>query len=450
MEGPVKKIGFSLTGGFGKKQLEEQVEALRTLNAGMEQKLKDEQARLHQYKQHNKKRLESLETTRSILREENSTLTGKDREHSEKLAQLSKENDKLVLDLLDLKEHLEASRQDALSSKHQIEVLNAAKDEMQQKVSDQGTEIFELGEDNKSIEKRRLYLEGVAAWYSNRYPQLNSGAYDDYEAETAAKNEMVQKLEMEKAMKVELRTKVEALEAEKEDLAAESRTRMEALEAEKESTTAKLLARIGALEIENEACNQTCAELRACESVARKNTPQTLRSLLIMKWLEMKFPLSATDDYMEPEVPFIGPALSAGDELDKVYSPTEADRIAEILHPWSALKPFYAQLKLKTCKLCSKPRIRGNVQSTTLIWFNEFPCQGSFFSCCGTKVCRQCFVDYLVKAVQHGWWHKLGSLQWLACPTAGCERALEIRCEANFELCLERNKAPNVEEHVKM
>lgn len=462
------KKSFPFTGGFGKKPLEEKIESLLTLNVGLEQRLKDEQQKHSQYQRHSRERLDAVETTCSKLREDNSTLTAELRELREKLPALSTQNAALKAELKAKTEQLEDTREDALAGKEEIDVLNAANFKLRQKLSEQDKTIFELSEETKSLEDRRIYLEEVIAWFNEKYEQLNSGAFDDHEAQRRDEIEMVQKLETAEALTVELCTSVEALKAEIEELNAQSREKMDELkgekeslrmelqlqikrlEAEKEALDASLRTRINELETENDLLYRMRSDMRTHESVLRKNTPQTLRALLVLRYLETKYPVSTPDDDVEPAEPNRSwPALPQGD-LDTVYSPPEFDRVAEILRPGTPFKRFYKQLRLKTCRICSKPRIKSAFTNTPLTWLNEFPAQGSSFNCCSSKVCRKCFVDYLVETVQHGWWHKLGSLQWIPCPSPGCGSALDIRCSANFELCLERNKAPNVEVYMKM
>lgn len=442
MEGPRKKIsGMFPTGSISKKHLEEQLKTMATANTGMDQKVQELQNKLLQQQQINQqnkrflqdmeKKLSRFDDEISKLREDKVALHGQIQELSEKLAAAKTETETLRSELQTSTEQLFASRQEVLSAKAQIDALNTTNNDMGQSLSAHEATISTLNKEKKDLMQQKEYLGEMIVWFKKQHMALGLAAFDQQASTTT-------------------------IESDAEPNVVGGRDR-----------TAELYSTMEALRPENVFLKQTCTELRAQISTLRNNIPKTLRSLLVMRYLDLIYPLSADDTNREPGgliETWYDETNSQPDEptetlyplnlpqasLDMVYSPAEFDQVAAILCPGPTFKTFYGRIQLRTCVLCAKPRIGGDFHDSPLMWINEFPAWVKFFTCCNAKVCRKCFIGHLIGVVQYQWWHNLGSLQWLFCPAAGCERALEIRCEADFQLCLERNRDAEAEEHVKM
>ena len=124
--------------------------------------------------------------------------------------------------------------------------------------------------------------------------------------------------------------------------------------------TAELYSRMEALRPENVFLKQTCAKLRTQISVLRNNIPKTLRSLLIMRYLDMMYPVSTNDANTEPgelietwydtktepgeAIETFYPLNLPQASLDMVYSPAEFDQAATIFRPGSTCKAFYGRI----------------------------------------------------------------------------------------------------------
>lgn len=423
MGGPRKKIPGMFV---SKKQLEEQIKTMATANTGMDQELQKLRNKLLQQQQINQqskkffqdmeKNLSRFNEETSKLREDKVTLSGQIQEISERLCSANAEVKTLRSELQTSTEQRYASRQETLSAQAQIDILNATNNDLGQSISTREATISSLSGEKKGLMQQKEYMEGMIAWFKKQHMALGLAALHQHTSTMMTESETEHNLNVGR------------------DRSAELYTRMEALRPE------------------NVFLKQTCAELRTQISVLRNNIPKTLRSLLVMRYLDMMYPLSTDDASTEPGEPAetLYPLNLPRTSLDTVYSPAEFDQVAAILRPGPTFKTFYGRIQLRICALCAKPRIGGDFNNSPLMWINEFPARGSFFTCCNTEVCRKCFVGYLLGVIQYEWWHNLGSLQWLLCPVAGCERALKIRCEADFQLCLERNRDAEAEEHVKM
>jgi hypothetical protein len=432
--------GIFSIGGVSKKHLEEQIKTMAAANKGMDQKLQELQNKLLQQQQVNQQSKRFLQDivenlTRfdkeiSKLREDKVNLHRQIQELSERLAVANTEPETLRSELRTSAEQRFALRQESLLAKAQIDVLNATNNDMGRSLSAHEATISTLEEEKEDLMKRKEYLEEMVKWFKKQHMALALTAFDQHASMTTTESEAKQSFYVGGDRNTDLYSKMEALRP------------------------------------ENVFLKQTCAELRTQVSVLRHNIPKTLRSLLVMRYLDIMYPLSTNgtntepgelaetwyDTETEPEkstepmYPLNLPRAS----LDDVYSPAEFDEVAAILRPGPTFKAFYGRIRLGICALCAKPRIGGDFDDSPLRWINEFPARGSFFNCCNAKVCRKCFVGYILGIVQYEWWHNLGSLQWLFCPVAGCKKALDIRCEADFQLCLERNRDADAKEHVKM
>ena len=138
--------------------------------------------------------------------------------------------------------------------------------------------------------------------------------------------------------------------------------------------------------------------------------------------------------------------------LDNVCSPVEFLQIVKLLPRGPSFQGFYRCLTLASCSMCANLKIRFDPPSNdaSLDWLNEFSSQSGYFSCCYKDICRECVLHHIIGTIEYGWWHKLGSLQWLDCPGNGCDNALGIRCEADLQVYLERSGAFQTEKHMKM
>jgi hypothetical protein len=441
MEGPRKKMsGIFPIGSVSKKHLEEQIQTMATTNKGPDQKLQELRNKLLQQQQINQQSKRILQDTEknlsrfddeiSKLREDKVTLHGQIQELSKRLAVANRETETVRSELQTSTEQLSASRQEVLSVQVQFDILNATNNDIRQRLSAHEARISTLDEEKIDLLQQKEYLGEMVVWLKKQHMALGLAAFDQHASTMMTKREAEPKLDGGRDLTAELHRKMESLR------------------------------------LDNVFLNQTCAELRTQISVLRNNIPRTLRSFLVMRYLDMMYPLSTDDTKTEPSelietwydtkaqpvepTETLYPLNLPQASLDMVYSLEEFDQVAAVLRPGPTFKAFYGRIQLRTCALCTKPRIGGDFHDSPLNWINEFPARGSFFTCCSAKVCRKCFVGYLIGVVQYEWWHHPGSLQWLFCPVAGCERALEIRCEADFQLCLERNHDAEAEEHVKM
>jgi outer membrane murein-binding lipoprotein Lpp len=402
MEAP-KKTGIFHIGGVSKEQLKEQLEILRTVNSSMEQRLQDQQNRLldrqkrdrdHEMDlQTQRKRTGHLELNNTKLKEEKGIIQAKVQALSGRLTASNTEIDALRGEIKTLSLQLQASKQDAQSARADIDLLNNINNDRREVILTHEDTVLALMKERESLQQRQRNLEEILVQVNK---QPGKFALDDFEENAASKHEVAEDGDWSR--------KIEVLIA------------------------------------ENTHLRQMYTDLQEERAALHDNWPKTLRSLLTVKAIEIAFPFTTIDD------------TRSSIQLDKAMSPIQLlDQLATILRPSSTSDSIYQRLRLQECMLCSKVKFFGDFQGPPLDWLYEFPAQGSkFFPCCHKDICRQCFLDHLSNSIRYGWWCKLGSLRWLACPKAGCDRPLDIRCEADLQICLERNRDSQVEELSKM
>ncbi|KAL2070311.1 hypothetical protein VTL71DRAFT_13337 [Oculimacula yallundae] len=205
------------------------------------------------------------------------------------------------------------------------------------------------------------------------------------------------------------------------------------------------------LESENASLKTVIQELQNDASGLETCQPQTLRSLLTMRLVDQALIAGGNDTASRNQnwVPTGLPQQS----LDTRCSPAEIQHLANLLPTGPDFVHFYKKMSLDICSVCTKPKFklktdpRQNFSSSK--WLNEYLGNTRYFACCHEQVCKECFTKHVLKTLESGWWFRLGSLQWFSCPREGCEEGLGIRCEADLEICLERNCDTEASEHVK-
>jgi hypothetical protein len=178
--------------------------------------------------------------------------------------------------------------------------------------------------------------------------------------------------------------------------------------------------------------------------------PTTLRSLLTIRSAE---PAPIPLGNIEVPKTWVPSGLSQS-ELDKTCTSEEIQALAKLLPKGWAFNNFYERLKLDVCSVCSKSKFNFRIDShpkfQSLKWLNEYLGPSRYFTCCQDKVCKECFKKHLLETLESKWWDRLGILQWFMCPRTGCDQALEIRYEADLQICLERFLGMPADEHIKM
>jgi chromosome segregation ATPase len=199
----------------------------------------------------------------STLRDAKVTLHGQIHQLSEKLAAANKEIETLRNTLETSTEHLFDSREEALSAQTQIDILSTTKKDMGQTISAYEMTISILSGEMKDLVEQTEYLEEMVTWFKKQHTVLKPTVSDQPASMTAAESEVEPNIEGGR------------------------------------DQTAELQSRMQALRPENAFLKQTCVELRT-EISLRNNTPKTLRSLLVMRYLDITYPLSTNEPNTEP------------------------------------------------------------------------------------------------------------------------------------------------------
>jgi hypothetical protein len=319
-----------------------------------------------------------------------------------------------------LEGQVQTLNQDAQASKAMIDVLNGVNNDKTHLSSTKSETISALSDDKKKLQERVTYLEEVVVWINEQTGKDVESIFEDYAILKKSYDDMASKLKTEGELCSALRLKVKAMET------------------------------------ENATLTKGFDELQEETSVLRATQPQTLRSLLTVRLVEAAFDPPLTDGSTEADeyLQNWSPKGLPPDTLNKICSSAEFKDIADLLPRGLPYNRFYGRLRLDVCNVCSRPKLKlkpdARFNNISLKWLNEFVGQSSYFSCCYEKVCRECFLQHTFDTLEYKWWNKLGSLQWFTCPRSGCDEALGIRCEADLQVCLERNCDTEAENHVKM
>ncbi|KAH6679152.1 hypothetical protein B0J14DRAFT_292216 [Halenospora varia] len=186
--------------------------------------------------------------------------------------------------------------------------------------------------------------------------------------------------------------------------------------------------------------------------------PQDLRSLLVLRAWETMSKADVQDEEADSNEDFKSRWVPVGLQqrnLDEICSLSEIQELAIKLPKGPAYDPFYNQLSLFRCTVCCKSKFLMAMRSPaskekSSRWLNEYLGDSKYFTCCWDQVCKDCFRAKLLESLASEWWSRLGSLQWLSCPRPSCVGALDIRCEADFQICLERDLGIIGNDFVKM
>lgn len=372
--------------GNSKKKLEEQARILETVNGGMEAKISD-------------------------LRDRNRLL-------QEAAASAEKDKEALQLQVRELSHLLDTSKTTAhgLQSEkegleRQVHITNRDALESKAKLETLTSDYNTLHDSNNKLQERVAYLDQVVAWVKVYTGSDAEGSFEDYAALKETHNDMASKLQ------------------------------------EKEELCSRLALDMKAMETKNAALTQSLEKFEEAFASGAAQPP-TLRYLLTSRLVEASF--VETDETSEAWWP---KELSPG-QLDKSCGRTEFRNMVNLLPRGPAYNCFYRRLELSSCEVCSRKKLKFkfDVRSKhrSLLWLHEFTGKSTYFSCCYEKVCKNCFLLHMAETLKYKWWCKLGSLKWFICPRSGCGGALGIRCEADLQICLERNGDADVEKHVQM
>lgn len=411
MEAP-KKTSFFHKGGANKQQLKEQLEILRTVNESMEQRLQEKQIRLLDQQgrdrtyqkslQDQLKQMDELKLDNSNLKKENGIVQAEIQTLSSSLAEARVKNDVLEIDVKSSNQQLRDLEENARSARAEADRLTSLNNDLREVVLTKEDTVLMMNKEKESLQERQRYLEEMLLWLNKQPRKPTADFCDGNAAPIGASDEVERNYELSEIE--ECRRKIEVLTA------------------------------------ENDFLRQMYTGLQEEEAALRNNWPKTLRSLLIAKVVQTAYPPTTVND------------TRSSVQLDKAMGPTELlNQLHNIFQPNTTLENLYQRIRLKECMLCSKAKFAGDFQGSPLDWLYEFPAQGSiFFPCCCKDICRQCFLDHLSDSIRNCWWYELDSLRWLSCPKAGCGCSLSIRCEADLQICLERNQDPQAEELSKM
>ena len=409
MDPPKKRFNI-LSSGATKDQLKARIETLETISASLQVRVQEEKGRAqHQRNAH--------ETTLKELREKNETYEGQ-RLHihtlETALSRLEAENEALHAQTDDtakvlqeqtareeyLKSMLSASQNEVQRLTEEVEQLHAEaiKGEKRLEVQQQTTKRLCL--EKEALGESLLELEQKVTWLHKQRSISNLGSFDDWVA-----------LGKEKA-NVELRLRNTEKLNESHKLGAKEMTEL------------------------NNGLQETVAKLRKDLDILRQIRPANLRSLLHMRIIESA--AMAKDDHASG--PMWRPAISLNQPLDDELDVNKLQEYSQILQLQSHTYSFYQSLEIARCGLCAKPKFRPTSAPIPPIHsLAEFPTTSSYFSCCHELVCKQCVVERISHSVEHAWWFRLDTLQWLLCPREDCKSPLGIRCEADLEIFLGRN-----------
>ena len=294
--------------------------------------------------------------------------------------------------------------------------LKGASNEKDQELSARSNTIHVLSGHNQQLQRRVAHLERIVSSTSQNTGTDIQTFFDRYTEMESAHRDLSTRLETEARESIELREAFEAMESENASL----KTVIEELQ-------------------------KDASGLEICQ-------PQTLRSLLTMRLVDQA--LISTEVESPPQNQNWSPTGLPQKSLDTRCSPTEIQELAILLPTGPDYVTFYKRMSLNICSVCTKPKFKlksGPRQvSSSAKWLSEYLGNTRYFPCCYDQVCKDCFTKHVIETLQTKWWFKLGTLQWFSCPREGCGEVLGIRCEADLEICLERNCDREAESHVNM
>ncbi len=311
--------------------------------------------------------------------------------------------------------------------KWQLEAENArfgsltnSHNEKDQELSARSNTIRVLSEHNQQLQARVTGLENILAMASRKTGKDLQTFFDRYTEMEAAQNQMMQKFQASEDVERKLQ---EALHS-------------------RESEVASLNVMVNQLQQEH-------SGFELCQ-------PATLRSLLTMRHVEQASVEEINDEEQEDDhqLQTWVPTGLPQSRLAKICTSDEIQRLAKLLPKGRPFNNFYERLKLDICSVCSKAKFNikldAHPRHQSVRWLDEYLGSSRYFTCCQEKVCKECFKKHLIETLESKWWNRLGTLQWFPCPRVGFDEALGIRCEADLQICLERNLGTPADDYVKM
>jgi hypothetical protein len=164
----------------------------------------------------------------------------------------------------------------------------------------------------------------------------------------------------------------------------------------------------------------------------------TPRQVLFLKHFVKKFPRSRrAEDDIEASAFSISHDLEDLTVIDLDNPLTEPDFAQFIQSASSGSRASGAcRIKFKRCKECCRHKVDSlfHRQNRSLV---EFPKEYANSYPCASSICKDCLIAKLRTSITQDWWYDLDSDQWLKCPVAGCEHALNIRGTEALENILE-------------
>ncbi|KAI9774074.1 MAG: hypothetical protein M1840_005167 [Geoglossum simile] len=422
--------------GFGnnkKDQLKSQVENLWALNRDLNERLKDKDWRLGALEEHGTHLQDKVNNLQLLCRE----LTDQSRNETE-----NSTNGVAVLN-----EKLRVVGQDRETLKTEIDITNAINDTLRQQLSDHIKTEQNLCEEGNELQKTVKSLR-ERLWISIK-------AIRTLKEEKAGLQVRLRYLEeLVECTNGRTGGDIESFYNEKDTLRKSNANLHEQLKAHTQ-LIAELRSGKSALEVQHTALQRQYSILQSEASTLRKTKPRTMRSLLAIRVVEAAYVAPSLERGDDPGGPADGHWSPLGISVGKLDSPVDLEELADQLPTGTSADSFYRLLTLQICSVCTKPKLKAlkndrSGNNKLLESLDEFPAKRSYFPCCYGVVCAECMIKRTCENVESGWWHRLGSLQWVACPRKGCEEMLVIRCEGDLQGFLEMNGDTEIGAHVKM
>jgi hypothetical protein len=413
--------------------LEKQVQLLERANDEMRSRISGLQSKFHLLQESIKKQKQKAQRQRQQIKdqqeqnermqevvaaveEEKKTLQSRVRELSDQLdsAKITAQSSRKKAATLE--RQVQTLKQDALGAEARCAALNSAYNDNFRQFSQKSATTNMLNDRNNTLQKCLRYLDEAFASAKREAAKHGKKSFDDHNRKKAHDG-VASKLKLKEVF-------------------------------------LKLSSDLTALETENTSLRQSFNKLQEEACVFRAVQPLTLRYLLVVRLVEASFAQPSTDMTEANELQMWWPNGLCAGQLDKICSTATLGDMVTILPRGPRYNCFYGCLELASCEVCYgqkfKFKLGTRFNDASLRWLHEFTGRSSYFSCCYEKVCRDCFLQHTIDALEYRWWCSLGSLRWFVCPRSGCGNALGIRCEADLQICLERNGDTEIEKHVQM
>ena len=188
------------------------------------------------------------------------------------------------------------------------------------------------------------------------------------------------------------------------------------------------------------------AQLQRENKLLDSERPRSLRELLLSRVYTAGpvFPDGALEWSTNPWIP----QRLSNQSLDAALTTEQFRQLAQELKKGPQYDFFYSQIQPVRCVACKQMKLIFPPAAALRSW-EDFSRESRFFSCCNQEVCKACFVKHVRDSVSSSWYHNLGSLQWLECPSRNCNERLGIRCEGDLEVCLFQNGCTTAERYAR-